>query len=160
MSDKRTKAQVLVGLVTQYAELFHDEDMAFATVANVTVPVKSQKFRSILRSTYYAATQDVPSAEAFLSAINTIDALAVRQSPQLKTFVRVAEADGCIFIDLANEWGQVVKISPKGWSVISDSPVKFIRAAGLKSLPTPLQNDGDFAALRTLLNVKMIRRLR
>jgi hypothetical protein len=154
MAEKKaTKAEILTTLATQFAELFHDGDEAFATIPfNQTLRIRSQKFRAMLRNTYYSSTNDVPSAEAFSSAINTIEAIALRQGPEIKTFVRLAEVDGLIYVDLCNADSQVIKISADGWSVINDSSVKFIRVAGLKPLPIP--EPGNFSVLRALSNVK------
>jgi hypothetical protein len=45
----------------------------------------------------------------------------------------VAEKDGCIFIDLANDGWEVVRISPDGWEIIKDAPVYFLRPRGMEN---------------------------
>ncbi|MCP4446975.1 MAG: hypothetical protein GY811_16740 [Myxococcales bacterium] len=45
----------------------------------------------------------------------------------------------------------MVEVGPDGWSVIEDSPVRFIRAAGMLPLPKP-ERGGSLDALRTLIN--------
>jgi hypothetical protein len=52
-------------------------------------------------------------------------------------FVRVAELDGAIYVDLANESWEVVKITSAGWKIVTTGRVRFRRARGMKALPRP-----------------------
>jgi hypothetical protein len=53
---------------------------------------------------------------------------------------------------LCDEEWRVIKISAEGWEIVRESPVKFRRTKGMKSLPTPVAG-GCLASLRQLLNV-------
>ena len=84
-------------------------------------------------------------------AIETLDAKASHEGAQHEVHIRVAHADGGIYIDLCNETWQVAKITPQGWSIEDQVPVKFIRTPGMLPLPTPVKG-GRLADLRPLIN--------
>jgi hypothetical protein len=48
----------------------------------------------------------------------------------------VGEAQGCIYIDLANDAWEAVEVTATGWRVISNPPVRFRRGRGMAPLPT------------------------
>jgi hypothetical protein len=56
------------------------------------------------------------------------------------------------YLDLANEVRQIVEITPAGWNIITDTPVKFRRPKGMRPLPTPVPG-GNLDELRPFLNV-------
>lgn len=64
----------------------------------------------------------------------------------------LASCEGAIYIDLANEGWEAVEITPGGWRVLSDSPVKFRRPKGMKALPRP-ESNGDASKLGEFINV-------
>jgi hypothetical protein len=65
-------------------------------------------------------------------------------------YLRVAEHDGRIYLDLAAERWRAVEIGPDGWQVVSCPPVRFRRAAGL--LPLPIRG-GSLEALNSFFNL-------
>jgi hypothetical protein len=66
--------------------------------------------------------------------------------------VRLAEQDGNIYIDLADERWQTVEITPNGWRVVVAPPVRFRRPAGLLPLPVP-ESGGSIEDLASFLNL-------
>jgi hypothetical protein len=54
-----------------------------------------------------------------------------------EVYIRIAEQGAISYIDLCNDQWQVLEISASGWKVLDESPVKFIRATGMTSLPIP-----------------------
>ena len=86
------------------------------------------------------------------SAIERYRAQAEWDSPVHEVAIRVGEADGCIYIDLADRHWRAVRIAPDGWSVTDQVPVRFVRPQSMKPLPTP-QKGGSVDDLRPLLNV-------
>ena len=67
-------------------------------------------------------------------------------------YVRLAELDGRIYLDLADADWRVVEIDDAGWRVISNPPVRFRRPRGLQPLPEPV-GGGSIADLATFVNV-------
>src|SRR5262249_48155855 len=67
-------------------------------------------------------------------------------------FMRVAEFDGVIYLDLGNPDWEVAAVTPEGWSLLSNCPVKFRRPKGMLALPQPVRG-GNLAELRPFLNL-------
>jgi hypothetical protein len=139
------------------AELFHTANgAAFADLMidghRETWPVRSIRFRSWLRRRYYDATGGAPSPAALRSALDALEAQAQFDSPRRPVYMRVAEQDGRLYLDLADEHWRAVEIGPEGWRVMASPPVRFRRAAGMLPLPIPVKG-GSIDALAPFLNL-------
>ena len=66
--------------------------------------------------------------------------------------LRVAEADGKIYLDLADDTWRAIEISGAGWHVVDAPPVRFRRPAGMQALPLPVRG-GNIDELRPFINV-------
>ena len=120
-----------------------------------TWPVSSKgsgPFRNWLRRIFFEKQGKPPGSQALQDAIGVLEAKAQFDGPEYPVFTRVAEHDGKIYIDLANEAWEAVEISPMGWRVISDCPVKFRRSKGMLPLPHP-EAGGSIEELRQFLNI-------
>ena len=117
-----------------------------------TWPVRSIRMRSWLRRKYYEATGAAAAAGAISSALDLLEARAQFDGPQCAIYLRVAERDGRIYLDLADERWRAVEIGPDGWQIITHPPVRFRRAAGMQPLPMPTRG-GSLDALAPFFNV-------
>jgi len=81
-----------------------------------------------LRQQYYERTWDAPSPAALNAALNVLEAQAQFDGPQRKVSVRLAEQDGLIYLDLADEFWRCVEIGPNGWRIVDHPPVRFRRS--------------------------------
>lgn len=159
----------VTGLLVQYgseAELFHDpEGEPYATVEveghHETWPLKSRGFKNWLRHRYYTAQKEddqespgAPRAQALNDALAQLEAKCQFEGPEHPVHVRVAEKDGAIYIDLADEEWRAIEVAAGGWRVVSSDapPVKFRRARGMLPLPVPEKGDAD--RLRALVNLE------
>lgn len=117
-------------------------------------PLNKTAVRDYLTCLYHEETQSVPHAQGLQDALNTLAAKAVIGGSEYQTFVRVAEVDGVIYVDLANDNWQVVRVTTQDWSVVGsdDVPVRFRRPSGMQALPTPWTG-GKVTELAELLNV-------
>src|SRR6266566_4444408 len=154
--DRVTTANMLTDLAVS-AELFHTADgTAFSDLIidghRETWPVRSLRLRSWLRRKYYEATGAAPGAGAISSALNLLEARAQFDAPRRAVYLRVAEHDGRIYLDLADDRWRAVEIGPDGWQVITSPPVRFRRAAGMLPLPTPVRG-GSIEALTSFFNL-------
>lgn len=142
------------------AELFHTpgghDSEGYATVIvgdhHETWPVSSKGFRWWLCRQYYQQFDKAVGSQAVQDALGVIAGEAVYDGPEYQVYVRMAEHDGKIFLDLANDDGQAIEISVTGWRIVTDPPVKFIRKRGMLPLPTPVRG-GQIDDLRELVNV-------
>ena len=85
--------------------LFHTANgTAFADLTidghRETWPIRSSRFRSWLRRSYYDVTSEAASAAAIRSALDLFEVRAQFESPRQAVFVRTAEHHGRLYLDL------------------------------------------------------------
>jgi hypothetical protein len=154
-----TLADLVVQIAFDEGELFHDAaQSAYATVQIgdhfETWPVRSKGFRLWLRRRLREEHDKSAYPEALQSAIEEIESKALFECSQMEVNVRVAEAGGAVWLDLADDDWRTVEITAAGWRVVEGKPaVRFIRAPGVLPLPVP-QTGGSIDDLRPFLNVK------
>jgi hypothetical protein len=153
----KNQAETLVSMADD-ADLFHTPDQVpYATVRvgdhNETWTIRSRSFKRWLMRSYYEELGGTPNAQAIADAIGMLEARALFDGRTLPVFTRLAEKDGCIYLDMANEAWHAVEISPSGWAVVSEPPVKFKRPPGMLSLPEPIRG-GRVDDLRPFLNIE------
>jgi hypothetical protein len=161
VANEKNKAEnqieKLLALAQHGIEFFHDRDnTGFARACEngriVVAPIDSKDFKLVLRRRYYGLYQSGPNDESMKTAIRTLEARACFDGAQCEVALRVAEHDGCIYLNLARDDGSIVEISPSGWRIVNDAPVRFWRAPGMQPLPIPFKN-GSIAALAKVLNL-------
>lgn len=155
---EKTQAQKLVELAEAgQVEFFHTPDMdCWATVTmnghKEHWPIKANGFRRYLSQKYYMLESKPPSTQAMQDALNVLEAKAQFEGPEEKVYTRLAERDGAIYLDLANDDWEAVEITRQGWGIVKDPRVKFQRAKGGVSLPYP-RRGGSIDELRDFVNV-------
>jgi hypothetical protein len=155
-SKEPSDAELLVELASD-AELFHTrEGQAFATIEagghRETWPVKSQTFQGWLKRQFYEGREKPPLTMAVEQVVGLLEARATYDGATIAVHIRVAEKDGAIYLDLCNDAWEAVRITPTGWLVVADPPVKFRRTSGMQPLPRP-QPGAGLESLRELVNV-------
>jgi hypothetical protein len=118
-------------------------------------PLKTKAIRRYLTYLYFQEHESAPYAQGVQDALATLEAKAVFEGPEHPVFVRLAEVDGAIYLDLANEDWQVVKVTPQGWELVEGdtAPVRFRRPRGMSPIPVPVRG-GVLSELADLLNVE------
>ena len=108
--------------------------------------------RQRLAASYRRHNASTASQNALAEAMTAIEGQALDGQPR-SVHRRVAWHDGSIVVDLGTPSGEVVVITPAGWTIENRSPVTFVRTAGL-ALPMPRpRHGGSLDGWRTLLNV-------
>jgi hypothetical protein len=138
-------------------ELFHTPDqLAYATILNAGHaehwPLASRTFRLWIKNHLYHLSGSVPPDRMVSQLLATLEGHALFDGPEHRVFVRIAEADSAIYLDLANDQWQAVEITSDGWQVVDNPPVKFRRPRGMAPLPTPERN-GNLDDLRDFINL-------
>ena len=151
-----SSTDVLLTVATT-ARLFHASDgTGFADLIidghRETWPLRSKRFGAWLRQQYYERTWDAPSPAALNAALNVLEAQAQFDGPQRKVSVRLAEQDGLIYLDLADEFWRCVEIGANGWRIAEDPPVRFRRSPSMQRLPLTVRG-GSIEALAPFLNL-------
>jgi hypothetical protein len=86
-------------------------------------------------------------------ALRVAEAKAKFDGPERRVHVRVGGRNGEIYVDLADADWRAIKIDAKGWTVVKQPPVRFIRSDGMLPLPMPVRG-GSIDKLRGFINVK------
>jgi hypothetical protein len=138
------------------AELWHDPDgVSYATVQvgthRETYRIRSSAFRSWLGHRYFIQSHGGVGAQAEEEALRAIEARARFEGPTHRPAVRIAWLDGVLWLDLADDEWRAVRVDGKGWSVVSEPAIRFIRPRGMKPLPIPARG-GSLTLLRQFLN--------
>jgi hypothetical protein len=150
---KASQATHLV-LLASNVQFWHTPDFeAFATIEvaghQENWAVASRGFRRWLAHRFYQQEGTTPSSQALQDALNVLGGKAVFEGVEHPVWTRIAEDNGYIYLDLANDSWNVVEIAPSGWRVISSPPVKFRRSRGMLALPHPIAggNVNDLASV-------------
>ncbi len=92
--------------------------------------------------------------QALADATSQLEALALFEGTEEEIYVRIAECAGNVYIDLCNDAWEAIEVTPDGWRVIANPPVKFIRLKGMAALPVPDHENKSLEPLRNLLNLQ------
>lgn len=157
--EKPKQSELVIQAVSEVADLFHDpKGEAFASVdvgkRREALRLRSRKFRAWCARTVRAQGGFAVGSSAIEEALVVLEGIAVCDREERSTHVRVADHDGALWIDLADEDGRVVQVTREGWSVRDAAPdsVHFVRPGALRPLPLPTKG-ADASALRPFLNV-------
>ncbi len=117
-----TQATVLMDLAGD-VELFHTPDGEAWAVVQVnhhreTWPLKHRNFRRFLARRFYEEEGKAPGSQALQDALNVLEAKALFEGPQYPVCTRIAEHEGKVYLDLANDAWEAVEISSTGWRVV------------------------------------------
>jgi len=157
VKEKRTPAELLSRLY-EGTEFFHAADQTLYATVQVddhkeTWPLKSPTFRSWLTRRFYADQGKPPTKQSLDEAIYMCDSMARFDGPEHETSLRIAKVQGNLYLDLCDPKWRTVEISPTGWRVTQDAPVRFRRQPGMLALPHPLSG-GTIEELRPFLNAE------
>lgn len=151
-----TQASLLVELLAE-ATLFHSpEGDAFVTLSEnghkETWSIRSKAFREWLELKFYRINDKPPSVQSLQDALSILEAQARYDGSSEPVFLRVAGLEDRVYLDLCNPAWEVVEITTQGWKVVSDAPVRFRRAKGMRALPHPVSG-GSVTELYPLINI-------
>ncbi|GIW78767.1 MAG: hypothetical protein KatS3mg105_0574 [Gemmatales bacterium] len=155
-SEAQSQATLAADMAADW-DLWHTPSKeAYATIEvgnhKENWPVKSQTFRGFVAKRFFDEYGKAMNSEAVSAAINLLQAKALFEGDEHPVYVRLAEHEGNIYLDLCNDDWQAVEITPQGWEIIDDPPVRFRRSRGMLALPTP-ESGGSVDMLRGFLNL-------
>ena len=156
-SDKRDRspAQLVMDAIEEAGyELWHTQDgMGYITIDGRHVIIGTSEFNAFITTMYHDETHDVLSANALRSVAATLDGYATRfGSPEYEIDTRVARRGETIYVDMANEKGEVIAVTKDGWKIQTGSPVRFRRPKGMLPLPYPVDG-GSLEEIKTVTNI-------
>jgi hypothetical protein len=133
--EEKSTAQIALGLAEeQCSELFLDQFGTPYAAVKIdehieTLRLKDSRFKNWLCRAYYLSEGKILNSESFTNVLNILKAKAEFEGVTRTLDLRVASVQDepfTIYYDLSNKEWQVVKITPKGWS-IEPSPIIFRR---------------------------------
>lgn len=155
-AESETIADILVTMVKNTAELFHDGEVGYACFEEddheEVWPLDSRGFREWLTGRYYRETGRALRDAAITDALVTLNGIAKFDGAKDFVWLRCARHEDRYYVDLCNERWQAVEIGPDGWRVVDRPPVRFRRTAKMAALPTP-ERDGDLDRLWDNVNL-------
>lgn len=161
IAEQESTATQLVKLALESGmEMWHDPEREPCATLHLDNHIEHHKLKAkavkrYLTHIFYKEHGRPANGQGVQEAFSTLEAKAVFEGPEHAVYTRLAEVDGVIYLDLANDLWQVVRVSPEGWAVMDADavPVRFRRPRGMLPLPTPQVGD-SLAKLGELLNVK------
>lgn len=152
----KSQATLLIEIGSRF-RLFHDQDRnGYAIVprngAREVWPIRSQGFKHILAGEFFTLTSKGFNRNAAGDALDTLEAKAVHMGQQAAVYLRVARANGALYLDLCDEGWRVIEVRPEGWQILDKSPVHFVRKKGMLPLPVPA-GAGDLGRLAEVINL-------
>lgn len=131
----------LIRMVRARAEMFRDDDGTSYALVQVgghreTMAVASKTFRMWVSGEWFHLTGTPAKSEPLKEALGIIEWLASHQ-PRRPVFLRWAQWQDRLYLDLGNDAWEVVEIDRDGWRILSNPPVVFRRNSNLAALPTP-----------------------
>jgi hypothetical protein len=124
--------------------------------------IKSSTFEGWLRTEYGRTNRvklgerwvpQVPGAQAIRDAMASLESYAQRHGKVHKVSMRVGGDLDEIWIDLGTPEWNAVRVTGKGWQIVRDAGVRFVRTGTMLPLPIP-RRGGSVQDLRKVLNVR------
>lgn len=114
-------------------------------------------FKHWLIHLFEQTRNDILSDKDIKTAISSIDSQAFFKGKRVNIYLRIAEKNNVIYLDLCNEKRQALEISADGFKVLDESPVLFARTEDMDEIPIPiLTNKSDYMKLGNYLNINTI----
>jgi len=153
---KPTIAQRLLEIASQ-CDFFHTPtNKAYADIqingVRQSFPIRHATFKQWLRRELFVQHGKTVGSETLNQVLGVLEANALFDEVEREVFLRVAEHEGKVYLDLGTPDWTAVEISAEGWHVISNYPVRFRRPDALLPLPRP-EHNGTVAELKELLNL-------
>jgi len=135
VQQTRKQTDTIIQLGTE-AELWHTiEGRPFATIevaaTHQNLEVESDAFRKWLARRFWEEKGTAASEDALKRLVEVLAGISVYQGTQHEVFIRVARHDDGIYLDLGCPEWHVIEITPEGWGLTLDPPVRFYRSPGL-----------------------------
>ena len=155
---KDTIAEKLLAIVERKAQLWHTpEEIAYATIESnghrEHWQVRAKRFRQWLAKEFYQQEKSSAPSVAIVDVLNTVEGKALFDGSEHPIYLRIAGEEGVVWIDLANEDWQAIKVEASGWTIVDNPTVRFRRPSRILPLPIP-KRGGSLAELKPFLRTE------
>jgi hypothetical protein len=115
-------------------------------------PLRSTLAKAFIRRSIFRETGKPLAKEALNEIIDTIEANALDNPERVKLHLRIGRMHDAMYLDPGWPDGRIIRITADGWSVETQSPVRFYRPPGFGEMPRP-ERGGSLTALHELLGL-------
>jgi hypothetical protein len=157
---KKTEKKTLADLVlSTNSEFWHDDEKEpYVTIYNNEhyehYHLHSKEVKLWITGMAFEVLGTAVGKDELEETLNVLEAHAKFNGKKYDTFMRVASySDTVTYIDLGDTDWQVIKVTPQGWEVLPEAPVKFLRSRETLPLPVP-ERGGSWDELRPFINVE------
>ena len=148
-TDKLTDTQMLEAIRIKGKPVIDQHGTVYVTDAVGNINLELGEGEAWINSLLLSLTGSFPSSTKVKAAIGVI-----RNSSSLltvKTNRRTALHEGIYYIDIGDATGDAYAISSKGWEIVQNPPVSFLRAKRAASMPRA--TEGNFDLLWKYANI-------
>jgi hypothetical protein len=117
-----------------------------------TWPINGDGFRLWLRHSFYREVGGAVSGDVIKTALATLESMAIFDGEEREVFLRVAQHDTRIFLDLCDARWRAIEIDRDGWRIVDRPDVRFRRTGGMLEIPEPVPGS-NIDDLRQQLNL-------
>jgi hypothetical protein len=140
-------AEQVIAIVQETAKLFHDpKGTAFGVVRmdgrRAVLRLASRAMKSWIAKTARMSLGKSVGGAAIDEALMVLEGMARFDCEERPVYVRVAEHEGAIYVDLGDETGACVEVTSKCWAIRDEAPVMFRRPDAMRPLPRPVRGGG------------------
>lgn len=107
--------------------------------------------RALLAREYFTRTGRAATQQALADSLLVIEGMA-QEAEESRLYLRAAQHEGALWLDLGDHTGRAVQITAQGWNVENQAPVLFKRTSLTGALPEP-RRGGQLDDLWKWLNV-------
>lgn len=154
--SKKTIAQLLLEVADQGTYFHTPSKKAYVDIhingIRQTLRVRNSIFKPWLQQELYLQHGKPVGSETLNQVLGLLEGRAIFLGEEREVFLRIAEWEGKVYLDLARDDWKAVEIDTEGWRLVSEPPVRFHQVNNLLALPQP-QKGGSLAELRELVNM-------
>lgn len=155
--DPKSRVKKLLNIADMDTELWHTPSgEAFATIFVDDHfehhRIDGSGFSHFLCGEFFRLYGDAPRRGEIDEVIDTLKGRAIHQGEESDVFLRSAQVNDEIIIDLCNSDWEAVVVDKEGWQISKNYSARFYRTDSMLSLPRPVEN-GSIDKLKPFLNV-------
>lgn len=131
--DTQSASTKLIEFVSSSnSELWHSPDQdGFITIEvnghRENHSLKTKHVRRWMSKQFYEEEGKVPHNQALQDALSLLEGKATFEGAEYPVYIRIAGHEGNIYIDIGDESWDAIEVTPNGWQIIPEAPVKFRR---------------------------------
>lgn len=151
-SDRETEFVDLLGNIVVRHQILgfvdnNDNVYLYLSQDDIIAAISSKKTKDYFIRHFLSMNGSmIQNTRSLLDFLNSLEALCTTSKIKHHIFRRVGSRDGKIYFDLGNDKNEVIEIDEKGYRVIDNPPVIFLRDASLSPLPNPIPDRKDLSS--------------